>query len=123
MSSQELKKIIDELDFITAFRRVKYDAQYDFLQFPVELSIFEYFFEDNVNYLKESIKQGTYSFKSLRKIWVPKRGFFLRPGSVPQLEDRVLFQAIIDKIAPDLEKQLPPLEQHVVFSSRLNPDY
>lgn len=122
MTDNTLKQIVDELDFKTAFRRVKYDAQYDFMQLPVELEVFEHFFEENIRYLKESIQQGIYAPKGLRKIWVPKRNCFLRPGSIPHLEDRVLFQAIIDKVAPQLEQQIPPLDQEVVFSSRLDSD-
>ncbi len=53
-------------------------------------------------------------------MWVPKKGFFLRPGSIPHLDDRIIFQGIVDKIANILESQLPPLSDGVVFSSRLN---
>jgi hypothetical protein len=123
MSGQSLKgvkEIIDDLDFNLAFRRVKYDSQYDFLQLPIEITIFENLLEDNVAFLKDAIKQDTFIIKSLRKIWVPKRGFFLRPGAIPHVEDRLLFQALIDKIAPLLEAQLPPLEEQAVFSSRLH---
>lgn len=117
-----VKELIDDLDFRLAFRRVKRDARYDFLQLPIEIAIFEEFFDDNVSFLIESIKQGTFSIRGLRKIWVPKRGYFLRPGSIPYLEDRLLFQAIIDRIAPILEAQLPPMDHEVVFSSRLHED-
>jgi hypothetical protein len=92
------------------------------LQLPVEITIFEHNLEENIELLKETVRQGTYAVKSLRKIWVPKRKFLLRPGSIPHLEDRILFQALIDKIAPTLEAQLLPFEQGVVFSSRLNQD-
>jgi len=115
-------KIIDDLDFEQAFKRVKYDARYDFLRLPIEISIFEAYFEENIKFFKESIDQGKYEVKNLRRIWVPKRGYFLRPGSIPHLEDRMLFQAIIDKIAGELEALLPPFEQQLVFSSRLTKD-
>ena len=120
--NQSLAKIIDDLDFERAFKRVKYDARYDFLRLPVEISIFEAHYQENIKHLKESIEQGTYEVKNLRRIWVPKRGYFLRPGSIPHLEDRILFQAVVDKIAVELEAQLPPFEQQVVFSSRLAQD-
>jgi retron-type reverse transcriptase len=126
MSSQSLKgvkEIIDDLDFNLAFRRIKHDAQHDFLQLPIEISIFENFLEDNIKFLKDAIKQDTFTIKSLRKIWVPKRGFFLRPGAIPHVEDRLLFQALIDNIAPLLEAQLPPMDEQAVFSSRLHPNH
>lgn len=115
----ELAKIVEELDFDKAFRHVKYDARFDFIQFPIELRVFEHFFDENIKSLKESILQGNYVPKRLRKIWVPKKNFFLRPGAIPHLRDRVLFQALVDKIAEKLEQELPPLEENVVFSSRL----
>lgn len=120
MSIQGLRGIVDELDFGLAFRRVRHDAESDFLQMPLELKIFEYLYEENIRHLKESILQDTYRVKSLRKIWVPKRDFFLRPGSIPHLEDRIVFQAIIDRIAPSLESIILPLSEEVVFSHRLN---
>jgi hypothetical protein len=120
--TQDLMKIIDDLDFEQAFKRVKYDARFDFLRLPIEISIFEAYFEENIKFFKESIDQGKYEVKNLRRIWVPKRGYFLRPGSIPHLEDRILFQAIIDKIAGELEALLPPFEQQLVFSSRLTKD-
>lgn len=120
--NQDLMKIIDDLDFDKAFKRVKYDARYDFLRLPIEISIFEAHFEENIKFLKEAIEQEKYEVKNLRRIWVPKRGYFLRPGSIPHLEDRILFQAIIDKIAGELEALLPPFEQQIVFSSRLSQD-
>jgi retron-type reverse transcriptase len=120
--NQCLKDISGDLDFARAFRRVKYDSRYDFLRFPVEFILFEHYFEENIKHLRESIQQENYFVKDLRKIWVPKRGYFLRPGSLPHLEDRVLFQAVIDNIAASLEELLPPFDQQVVFSSRLSQD-
>lgn len=120
--TRDLTQIIDDLDFERAFKRIKYDTRYDFLRLPIEASIFEAHFGENIKFLKEAIDQGKYEVKSLRKIWVPKRGYFLRPGSIPHFEDRLLFQAIVDKIAGELEALLPPFEEHVVFSSRLTSD-
>lgn len=122
MLKEFLKDIASELNFKVAFERIKYDAQFDYLQMPVELSIFEAFFEKNINYLKESVLNGTYSISPLRKIWVPKEKYFLRPGSLPMLEDRLIFQALVDKVAKDIEKQLHSVKYEVVFSSHLNPD-
>jgi hypothetical protein len=120
MVDTALIEIIDELDFEVAFRHLKYDAQYDFIQMPVELAIFERFSDENIALLKDAVRQGTYSISGLRKIWVPKKNFFLRPGSIPILEDRLIFQALVDSVAPNLEKLLPPFKQGVVFSARLN---
>jgi hypothetical protein len=115
-----LKEVIDDLDFEIAFKHLKYDAQFDFIQMPAELTVFESFYQQNVRFLKEAVQQGTYSVSSLRRIWVPKKNFFLRPGSLPVLEDRLVFQALIDEVAQQLEKLLPPFEQGIVFSARLN---
>ena len=120
MDYKNLKQIINDLDFQKAFRRVKYDSQYDFIQLPVEVAIFEECYEDNIKFLKDSIRRDTYEVKSLRKIWVPKRNYFLRPGAIPHLDDRILFQAIVDEIALLLEEQVVPLEHEVVFSHRLH---
>lgn len=120
--NEYLRIVVDDLDFNTSFRHVKYDLEYDFIQLPVELVIFESNFDDQIKYLTETIKQNKYTVKSLRKIWIPKQNFLLRPGSIPHLDDRVVFQALVDKIAPILEAQLPSIGDEVVFSSRLNSD-
>lgn len=117
-----LQEIVSELDFNKALSRVKADSYYDFIQVPVEIDVFESDLEENIKFLVETIESGNHSISPLRKIWVPKKQYFLRPGSIPYFEDRLIFQAIIDHIAPLLESQLPPLEQKVVFSSRLHPD-
>lgn len=122
MSTPQLAEIVDDLDFNRAFRRVKHDSQYDFIQFPIELKLYEAFFNENIKSLKELIKQGSYTPQRLRKIWVPKKNYFVRPGAIPHLEDRILFQALVDNVARKLEQQLPPLQEEVVFSSRLNPN-
>jgi retron-type reverse transcriptase len=121
MSDHVLKSIVEELDFDLAFRRVKQNSVFDFLQLPIEVEIFERYFDENIKFLKEAINQGDYKTKSLRRIWVPKRGYFLRPGSIPYLDDRILFQGVVDKVASRIEAQLLPLREEVVFSHRLNP--
>lgn len=122
MSYDSLKKIINDLDLVSAFKRVKYDSGYDFIQIPIENEIFESKLTNNIEFIVSSIKSETYTIKRLRKMWVPKKNFFLRPGSIPQLEDRIIFQALVDKIAYQLEAQLPPITNNIVFSSRLHPD-
>jgi hypothetical protein len=120
--NNHLREILDDLDLLTAFRRVRFDSQYDFIQFPVEVAIFEHHLADRVQFLKNAIQQDEYAVKNLRTIWVPKRNYLLRPGSLPHLDDRVVFQALVDKVAPVLEAQLPPVDEGIVFSSRLDPD-
>jgi hypothetical protein len=66
--NQDLMKIIDDLDFDQALKRVKYDARYDFMRMPVEISIFEARFEENIKFLKESVEQGKYE---VRKALLP----------------------------------------------------
>jgi hypothetical protein len=117
-----LREVVDDLDFLTAFHRVRYDSQFDFIQFPVEVAIFEPQIDARIQSLKDAIKQDSYTVGSLRTIWVPKRNYLLRPGSIPHLDDRIVFQALVDRVAPILEAQLSPIDDRIVFSSRLDPD-
>jgi len=48
MKPDNIKKIIHDLDFQTAFRRIKYDSKYDFIQSPIELNIYEHYFDENI---------------------------------------------------------------------------
>jgi hypothetical protein len=120
MGIENLSSIIDELDFDLAFSRVKNDMQYDFIQLPIEYRIFESDYSDNIAFIKGLVKENKYIVKRLRKMWVQKKNYFLRPGSIPHFSDRLIFQALIDKVADKLEDQLPPLDDNIVYSSRLN---
>ena len=66
--NQSLSEVVDDLDFERALKRVKYDARYDFIRLPTEIAVFEAHYQENVRYLQESIKQGTYEIKNLRRI-------------------------------------------------------
>jgi retron-type reverse transcriptase len=51
---------------------------------------------------------------------VPKKDFTLRPGAVPEIIDRIYYQALCNAIAPTIEANLTPYEEKVLFSYRLN---
>lgn len=60
----------------------------------------------------------SYYPKPLLEIDVPKSSPAVRPGSVPEVEDRIVTYAIIYLIAPCLDKKLP----EGVYSYRLKPE-
>lgn len=93
---------LDEiLDFERAFRRVMQDKHDD--TWPDVLGYRDYgrSLEDNVESLKLRVNKPSSYIASLPLgIDLPKKGFTLRPGVVPLIDDRLVYQAIADFLSP-----------------------
>ncbi|MFA5847571.1 MAG: reverse transcriptase domain-containing protein [Thermodesulfovibrionales bacterium] len=111
--------LLDKLDLDLAWARVKNDSKTDFILSSYLFQIYERHLEENLKKLREKIAQG-YRVSELWDIDVPKPHFVLRPGSVPKIEDRIYFQALVDVIAPEVEKKIIPTTDKVIFSHRLS---
>lgn len=102
------------LDLNKAFRRIEQDkrddAWPDVLGYrDVKRHLGEIF--ENIQHNLQNPNQYHANRPSL--IDIPKRGFSLRPGIVPQIEDRIMYQAIADFLAPQFNSE------NNVYSNRL----
>lgn len=111
--------LVDKLDLDLAWARVKNDSKTDFILSSYLFQIYERHIKENLAELKEKIANG-YRVSELWDIDVPKPHFVLRPGTVPKIADRIYFQALIDAIAPEVEKKIIPITDNVIFSHRLS---
>ena len=82
---------------------------------PYRYSDYAFRLEDNLKGLLLRIEGGTYRPQPLLEIDVPKSTLAVRPGTVVEIEDRIVLFAILFLIAPILDKKLPP----TVYSYRL----
>lgn len=109
------KKLFDLELLKRAWHLSRADARTDFIFDCYRYNDFAFNLENNLKSILHSLKTGTYHPKPLLKIDVPKSSLTVRPGSVPEIEDRIVTFAIIYLIAPILDKELPD----TVYSYRL----
>lgn len=100
-----------------AWHLVRNDARTDFIHDTYRYSDFGFSLEDNLKSIQDDLIRENYYPKPLLEIDVPKSSLAVRPGSVPEIEDRIVTYAIIYLIAPYLDKKLP----EGVYSYRLKP--
>lgn len=98
-----------------AWHLVRNDARTDFIHDSYRYSDFGFNLEDNLKGIQEDLMRENYYPKPLLEIDVPKSSLAVRPGSIPEIEDRIVTYAIIYLIAPRLDKKLP----EGVYSYRL----
>ncbi|MBW2331925.1 MAG: hypothetical protein JRF08_00240 [Deltaproteobacteria bacterium] len=114
-----LYKKLSSIDVLKrAWHLVRNDARTDFIPDNYRYSDFGFSLEDNLKGIQEDLISERYYPKPLLEIDVPKSSLAVRPGSVPEIEDRIVTYAIIYLIAPYLDKKLP----EGVYSYRLKPE-
>nr|WP_281722816.1 RNA-directed DNA polymerase [Nitrosomonas nitrosa] len=91
-----------------AWHIARNDSRTAFMYDPYRYSDFGFHLEEYLQNLSQRLRNGSYHPKPLQKIDVPKSSFSVRPGSVLQIEDKIVLFAITCLIAPPLDKRLPP---------------
>lgn len=123
--------LVDKLDLELAIKHVITDSKTDFIidKLGIELlkNYSQYFIEhlenkiikcDSVLIKKKNANE--YEPLPLQIIDVPKKDLSLRPGAVPEIIDRIYYQALCNAIAPDIDKKLDFNDDKFVFSYRLS---
>lgn len=114
----KLYKKLSSLEILKrAWHLVRNDARTDFIQDSYRYADFSFSLESNLKNIQEDLLRESYYPKPLLEIDIPKSSLAVRPGSVPEIEDRIVTYAIIYLIAPYLDKKLP----ENVYSYRLKP--
>lgn len=107
--------LTEALHLKKAFRRLRQDQRDDAWPDVVGHRDYARQLEVNVEHLKDRIGDATSYQASLPlSIDLPKRGFTLRAGTRPRLEDRILYQAVADLLAPHFQAE------PCVYSNRLS---
>ena len=105
-----------KLDIEKAIKRVKLDLKDDWFQDPLK-------YEDilNLDYVLKKLskyngKNDEYKPGKAQHIDIPKPGFTIRYSTETDIIDRVIFQALVDVLAEDLDN----LHSNHIYSYRIN---
>jgi len=103
-----------------AWKRIKLDRKTDFIISNFEYEVFDRFKDELIHNLSKRWENEGKDYKSqgLRTIRVPKISNTTRPGAVPVIDDRLVYQFLVDEIAEAIEPNLFSLEDKVVHSYR-----
>ncbi len=110
------KKIIDQIDYKITLKRVITDMRNDFIYSPHYFYLFQNHGQEIWEELSRLLKSGRFSPFLPQYINVPKSSGLIRHGSILEPLDRLLYQALIDYIAPIVEKNI---DRNSVFSNVL----
>lgn len=102
-----------------AWRRVRKNRAADFIPMDIEYEVFEAFQNELLGEIEsrwpDQPKHVVVSY--LRRIRVPKSRYTTRPGVLPELTDRIVYQACVDDMADAVEPGLAAPD-NVLFSCR-----
>lgn len=111
--------LVDTLDFETALGRIRTDILTDFVLAPHYSAVFVHAPDQLIDITKRLLRSGQYAAGIPIKVEIPKANGLSRPGCLPTLVDRVVYQLLVDAISPEAESQL---DRSRVFSNVLLSD-
>jgi hypothetical protein len=112
--------VIDQIDHELALNRILTDVKSDFIIAPHYSAVYANVGDLLWDQVRQSLRSGKFEPNLPITIEVPKPSGLTRPGSILSPADRLVYQALIDTIAPFAEQEL---DRDRVFSNvLLNPD-
>lgn len=111
MADNELwENLIDPKNLKRGWHLVRNDSRQDFVHRPTYLDDFSANYDEGISEIRRRLQTDTYTPAPLVHADVPKGSMAVRPGSVPQVEDRIVLQTIIYllalKIDPNISKSV-----------------
>ncbi|MCG6534101.1 MAG: RNA-directed DNA polymerase [Syntrophales bacterium LBB04] len=107
MSRDLYKRLSDPGVLKIAANYVHDDKKDDFIPDVFRNQDYIFNLPNNLRRLAQSLKTGTYRPTPLKEIDVPKSGLGVRPGSVLDIEDHIVYFAIAYLLAPVVDRALP----------------
>ncbi|RDC61943.1 reverse transcriptase domain-containing protein [Adhaeribacter pallidiroseus] len=85
-----------------------------------DLRIFGYFLDENIENIINHIKRGIYRPEKCHKIFIPKKDNLVRPLSMLNFIDLLVYQAIVNIIADNAYDKIAPFYNSVIFGNIIN---
>ncbi len=109
----------DSLNWERAYGRVLQNSRSDFVPLRYDFWLLSKNKDEHISRAQQVLSEKHYNPAHLQIVEVPKADLTTRPVAVAELDDRLIYQALVDHAAEIVEPQI----QDVVFSHRLVPDY
>lgn len=98
-------QILHEKVLIEAWKHVKANKGCAGID-RVTIRKFDEQLEDNIQELLEELKTKTYKPSPVRRVYIPKKNGKMRPLGIPTIKDRIVQQALVNRLTPFFEKNV-----------------
>ncbi len=109
----------ENLNWERAYKRVLKNSHSDFVPLRYDYWLLRENESKFIDKAKENLSQDHYNPSPLKIIEVPKSDLTTRPAAIAELDDRIIYQSLVDSIAEIVEPQI----ETCVYSHRLTEDY
>jgi len=109
----------EDLNWERAYKRVLKNSHSDFVPLRYDFWLLQQNPNAFIAKAKEKLSQEHYNPAPLKIIEVPKPDLTTRPAAIAELDDRIIYQSLVDSIAEIVEPQI----ETCVYSHRLTDDY
>src|SRR3569832_369773 len=108
-------KLLDPKTLKAGWNLARNDSKTNFLLVPFYSDVVTQSFELNILEIVKRLATNTYRPAPITFVDVPKSTLAIRPGTLPEIEDRIVLQTIVRHLAESEDKELPD----AVFSYRV----
>ncbi len=115
------QKFLTNDNFKLAFERLKTSGRslYKTIYYE-DLKLFELYLDDNINTVINNIKQDIYKPDKCHKIFIPKKDNLVRPLSMLNFIDLLVYQALANIIADVSYDVISPYYDKIIFGNVVN---
>lgn len=98
-------QILNRKTLLKAWKHVKANKGAEGID-KVTINDFENHLDENIDELLQSLQEKTYKPMAVRRVYIPKKNGKLRPLGIPTIKDRIVQQALTDRLQPFFEEQV-----------------
>lgn len=98
-------QILNEKALLSAWKNVKANKGCGGID-KVSIADFDKNLQGNIDELLKSLKEKTYTPSAVRRVYIPKKNGKLRPLGIPTIKDRIVQQALVEKLQPFFEEHV-----------------
>ncbi|HUV80311.1 MAG TPA: hypothetical protein VMW40_05755 [Candidatus Bathyarchaeia archaeon] len=112
-------EVISKDNLMLAWDHVRYDANDDYSPDVFGYDDVGANINDLIKTIHETLASDDYQASPLKHVEIPKNILTVRPGSVPEIKDRIVSYAILNIITPKIDQKL----SDSVYSYRVKKNY